>query len=121
MNAPAKVPRQMRCTCCGHTKPRKGCKTTDAGLVCAECVPELPAPALPKLKGRPPAESREPYRGYALQSKPNAPGQAARDAAIPPGVKVTVRPAPRGRFEVPADFRGGFMAEWDLLREGGRA
>jgi hypothetical protein len=44
--------------------------------------------------------------------KPVTPAaEQARDAAIPPGVKVTVRPTPRGRFEVdPASVTPLFSA-----------
>jgi hypothetical protein len=54
-----------------------GCKRGPRGKTITE-------PWTPRLGGKPLSE----------------PGQAARDAAIPPGVKVTVRPTPPGRYEV---------------------
>lgn len=118
MTAPAKTPRQMRCACCGHTKPRKGCKTVaGTGLVCADCAPEhLAALSAIETKG---ARDGSPATGPAMRTlepgRITPPGRATnvaallcgatRDdgspqAAMPPGVKVTVRPTPLGRFEV---------------------
>jgi hypothetical protein len=52
-----KLPRQMLCTCCSLIKLRKGCKTVPgSGLVCAECVTELPTrTSAPEIVKAPPA------------------------------------------------------------------
>lgn len=70
---------------------------------------------------RPRPTIAEPWTPRKAQKPMGEPAQAACDAATPPGVKVTIRATPPGRFDVPSDFRGGFMAEWELLRDGGRA
>lgn len=121
MSTDTKKPRQMLCRCCGQTRPRKDCKTVaGTGLVCAECVPELQpsapapvpapkpapeivkAPAVPRHRStaRPRPTITAPWTPRQVDRLPTEPAQPASDAAIPPGVKVTVRPTPRGRFEV---------------------
>lgn len=117
------------CRSCGQDKPTEGSRRImGTGLCCAECAEELRPMPLPVSKrgqrspeGRPPAESKAPWRPANAGRPLSEPALPAGHADLPPGVKVTVRLAPPGRFEAAPDFRGGFTAEWEMLRHGGRA
>lgn len=51
-------------------------------------------------------------KGGTVSPKPQRMPKVAAEPIITSATRVTVAPRPVGRFDVPADFRGSFMADW---------